>query len=134
MRGNVKQDTKPEMMLRKALWARGARYRLHASNLPGRPDIVFGGRRVAVFCDGDFWHGRNWDCRRERLEGGANADYWIPKIQANMVRDREQTAELEAQGWTVLRYWEGEIRDNCQAIAGAIVKALERPGQEFQRG
>jgi len=124
MRGNVKRDTKPEMMLRKALWARGARYRLHMSDLPGTPDIVFPGKRVAVFCDGDFWHGRDWDSRRERLSAGANADYWIPKIHANMVRDREQTASLESQGWTVLRYWEGQIKNHCQAVAQEIVKVL----------
>lgn len=125
MRGNVKRDTKPELMLRKALWARGARYRLHASDLPGRPDIVFRRKKVAIFCDGDFWHGRDWDARRERLETGSNSDYWIPKIRANMVRDRAQTAELERQGWTVLRYWEGEIKEECDAIAGEILSVLD---------
>ncbi|MBI5617507.1 MAG: very short patch repair endonuclease [Gammaproteobacteria bacterium] len=94
MRGNRKRDTKPEMLLRRALWRAGYRYRLHVSGLPGRPDLVFPRARVAVFCDGDFWHGRDWLVLREKLERRANPGYWIPKIEMNIRRDRQQEADL----------------------------------------
>ncbi len=81
------RDTRPELLLRRELWRRGYRYRIHARDLPGRPDLIFRGARVAVFCDGDFWHGRDWTERREKLQAGANGAYWIAKIESNMRRD-----------------------------------------------
>lgn len=125
MQGNTKRDTKPEIQLRKALWARGARYRLHAPDLPGKPDLVFPGKKVAIFCDGDFWHGRHWEDRKERLSKGSNADYWVPKIRANMLRDRRNTDSLEDAGWTVLRFWEGEINKDCEGIVDEIISVLQ---------
>src|SRR5262245_10843959 len=101
MRRNTSRNTRPELLLRRALWELGARYRLHLDNLPGRPDIVFPSAKVAVFCDGDFWHGRNWQARRRRLAHGSNADYWIPKILANRARDRRVSRQLSDLGWTV---------------------------------
>ena len=106
MRGNRSKHTKPEILLRKALWARGLRYRLHAKDLPGKPDIVFRRAWVVVFCDGDFWHGRDWEQRRAKLADGANPDYWINKIASNRERAVHQSQELEAAGWLVLRFWE----------------------------
>jgi len=97
------QDTKSELMLRRELWSRGLRYRLHHKGLPGRPDIVFMGPRIVVFCDGDFWHGRDWPVRRAKLSSGANPRYWISKIEANMRRDRRRSEELRGLGWTVIR-------------------------------
>lgn len=116
------EDTEPELLLRKTLWARGLRYRLHRDDLPGSPDIVFPTEKVAVFCDGDFWHGRNWEERKEKLRKGSNPDYWIPKIHSNMERDRRQTKELEQMGWTVIRLWESEIK-NAPSEAASFVEA-----------
>lgn len=124
MQGNRSRDTKPEILLRKTLWHRGYRYRVHHDGLPGNPDIVFVGDRVAVFCDGDFWHGRNWDERRRKLEQGSNADYWVPKIQANRDRDARHTAELKNEGWKVIRIWEGKIKDDPESAADRVEVAL----------
>ena len=81
------RGTRSELLLRRALWAEGLRYRLHRKDLPGKPDIVFPRQKIAVFCDGDFWHGRYWPALQEKLRSRANPDYWIPKIQSNIDRD-----------------------------------------------
>src|SRR5438876_781648 len=91
---NVRRDTRPELSLRKALWGLGLRYRIDDPRLPGRPDIVFRGAKVVVFCDGDFWHGRDWSRKRARLAKGANPRYWIAKIDRNRRRDRRVAREL----------------------------------------
>lgn len=120
-RGSSKKvDTKCELILRKALWAAGYRYRKNAAELPGRPDILFSRARVAIFCDGDFWHGRDWESRRQKLQTGSNPDYWLAKIQRNMERDRETTSRLESMGWIVLRFWESEIRSASSEIVRKI--------------
>lgn len=80
---------------------------------------------MVVFCDGDFWHGKNWEERRKKLERGANASYWVAKIQRNRDRDKKNTEELEQQGWKVLRYWESEIHQDTQAVASEILATLE---------
>lgn len=102
-----KKDTKPEVTLRKALWAAGLRFRKHYKELPGQPDVAFTRAKVAVFCDGIFWHGRDWEARKPRLV--KNREYWIPKIERNMARDRRNNAALEGAGWLVIRFWEDEI-------------------------
>jgi DNA mismatch endonuclease (patch repair protein) len=95
------------------------------ASLPGRPDIVFPRRRVVVFCDGDFWHGRQLRRRLKRLAKGHNAQYWVAKVQRNVERDRKQQAELERAGWLVLRYWETDIlRDPC-GVANAAARAIK---------
>lgn len=119
-----KSGTKPELVLRRALWRIGLRYRKNADSLPGRPDIVFKRKRVAVFCDGDFWHGRDWPIRRAKLEGGNNSDYWIAKIERNIERDRNDTECLEAIGWKVLRVWEGDINADVDKIVDMIGRVL----------
>ena len=119
-----RHDTGPEMKLRRELWRRGFRYRLNARHLVGKPDLVFSRDRVVVFCDGDFWHGRGWKKRNQRLTLGANAAYWIAKIESNIARDRRVTAQLRAEGWLVIRLWEGRIlADPARAVA-LIVKAI----------
>mgnify|MGYP006285397807 CR=1 FL=1 len=115
-----KTGTKPELLLRRALWRAGLRYRTHDSSLRGRPDIVLKGPRVAVFCDGDFWHGRDWESRRLRLEGGHNAGYWVAKIERNIERDRLTRRELELQGWTVVRVWEGDLKSRLDEVVEEI--------------
>lgn len=121
-RANRKTDTQHEVLLRRSLWRMGLRYRKNVTDLPGKPDIVFTGSRVAVFCDGDFWHGRNWDDRRSKLEDGANATYWVAKIERNMQRDAHNSRLLQQQGWHVIRLWETEIKHNP---TGAAIKVAD---------
>lgn len=123
---SVKADTRCEVLLRRALWKRGLRYRLHHRGLPGCPDIVFPSTRLAVFCDGDFWHGRDLDARLARLAAGHNAAYWVSKIRRNVERDHSQTRALESAGWTVLRYWESDILRDASDIAGRVASVLDR--------
>jgi len=113
-------------MLRRALWATGCRYRKNLPGLPGRPDIAFLGPRVAVFCDGDFWHGRDWESRREKLARGTNPAYWIAKIQRNIERDRQNTRRLEDLGWTVVRLWESQIRSDTERAAETVIEAVTK--------
>ena len=110
-------DTTIELLLRKALWAKGIRYRKNYKGLIGKPDIAITKYKIAVFCDSDYWHGYDWENRNKRIK--SNRDYWIPKIERNMKRDKEVSAALEEQGWTVLRFWEWQIRretDQCVNI------------------
>lgn len=115
-----KRDTACELTLRRAVWSLGLRYRIDAKDLPGRPDIVFRGTRVAVFCDGDFWHGRDLEARLRKLRAGYNAPYWVAKIQGNVARDRRRDDQLRATDWIVLRYWETNIARAASRIAGEI--------------
>jgi DNA mismatch endonuclease (patch repair protein) len=102
----------------------GLGYRLDDATLPGRPDIVFRRARVAVFCDGDFWHGRDAEQRFARLAAGHNADYWLRKIARNVERDRRNDRLLEAAGWLVLRVWEGDIVADPNVQARRIADAV----------
>lgn len=115
-----KGDTRCERLLRSALWHRGLRFRKNVTALSGKPDVVFVGARVVVFCDGDFWHGRNWEERVVKLSRGANADYWIAKISRNMERDRAYTRQLTDSGWKVLRFWEKDVLRDPDGIAAQI--------------
>lgn len=124
------KDTSPELALRKALWRRGLRYRLHRADLPGKPDLVFPHKRVAVFVDGDFWHGNQW--RRRGLEslddqfrGSPSAGYWIPKITKNIKRDALNTERLRVAGWRVLRIWESAIRGDPDECADRVMTILQ---------
>lgn len=122
---NRSSDTTCERVLRSELWKLGLRFRKHVTSLPGKPDIVFTKDRVIVFCDGDFWHGRDWEARREKLTKGSNASYWVSKIQRNMGRDQEHVRQLEALGWLVLRVWETDILKNPTTIARKILIGLK---------
>lgn len=126
MRGNRSRDTQPEMLLRRAVWKLGLRYRVNVPSLPGKPDLVFLREKVAVFCDGDFWHGRDWEERKARLERGRNASYWTAKIQRNIERDQAQAAMLKELGWTVLRLWETDIRKDPDAAAREVRRAVQQ--------
>jgi DNA mismatch endonuclease, patch repair protein len=119
-----KRDTRCEVVLRQALWARGIRYRVTSPSLPGRPDLIFTRWRVAVFCDGDFWHGRDLQARVARLRLGHNANYWVEKIKANAARDVRVTSELGERGWLVLRLWEGDILADVAKAVALVEKAL----------
>jgi len=100
------------------------RFRIHG-DLPGRPDVVITGHRVAVFCDGDFWHGRDWARRRAMLLRGSNSKYWVAKILANRKRDRINTHALSRLGWTVVRLWETDITAYPDAAAQVVLEAVE---------
>jgi DNA mismatch endonuclease (patch repair protein) len=128
-RGSSKKtNTRCEVTLRRALWAAGCRYRKNVPDLPGRPDIVFLGVRVAVFCDGDFWHGRDWETRRLKLGRGTNSAYWLAKIQGNIERDQRNTRQLQEIGWTVLRFWESEIRSDPATVVRTVLEAYRPNG------
>jgi DNA (cytosine-5)-methyltransferase 1 len=118
------KDTKCERELRSALWRMGFRFQKNVRNLPGKPDIVFRERRVAVFCDGDFWHGRNWRQRKRKLLKGANYSYWVMKIKANIDRDKRHNKQLQQQGWTVIRIWEKDILSDVQSAANGVAEVL----------
>ncbi len=113
------KDTKVEWLLRTALWKKGLRYRTHY-NIKGRPDVVFPRQKVAVFVDGDFWHGWNWRKLRPKLKN----DFWVNKIKRNMKRDREVVVELKKQGWKVLRIWEHELRNELNSSVKKIMKMV----------
>jgi DNA mismatch endonuclease (patch repair protein) len=119
-RANRRHDTSPELLLRRELWKMGLRYRKNVEALPGKPDIVFVGTKVAVFCDGDFWHGRDWPTRRVKLEQGTNATYWLAKIARNIERDLSSVALLERDGWRVMRLWETDIKRDPHAAACCV--------------
>jgi DNA mismatch endonuclease (patch repair protein) len=126
------KDTKAEMALRRALHRRGLRFRLHAKDVPGRPDIVIRSRRLAVFADGDMWHGNAWRLRGlDRLEDmfPNNTEFWTKKIRRNMERDREVTAQLAERGWTVVRLWESDILADPEAAATKVLDALRKSGR-----
>ena len=111
------QDTKPEMLIRKALFRDGFRYRVHYKALPGKPDVVFTRVKLAVFIDGDFWHGHNWAIRNYgSLEDELQrySPFWQEKIRRNVERDRATTESLESMGWVVMRLWESDIEKDLE--------------------
>lgn len=110
-----------ETLLAKALWHKGFRYRRNDKRLPGSPDIAICTYRVAVFVDGEFWHGKNWDARRERLR--RNRAYWIEKIEENMARDRRNDQLLTQSGWLPVHLWEQEVIKNLPACVAAVEEA-----------
>jgi DNA mismatch endonuclease (patch repair protein) len=116
------KDTKIEIVLRKELWRRGLRYRKNVSTIMGKPDIAFIGKKVAVFCDSEFWHGYNWQERKKDFK--SHQKFWIPKIERNMQRDMEVTAALSEEGWIVLRFWGNEILKKTKECADLIERAV----------
>lgn len=124
MRRIKSKDTSIEIKLRKELWAKGYRYRKNCKNIIGKPDICFIGKRVAIFCDSEFWHGKY-------LEEGkyipkTNKDYWIPKIERNIERDKEVNSKLKQDGWIVLRFWQKEIEKEMEKCIVKIENVLSR--------
>lgn len=123
-RSNRKINTTPELLLRRELSKLGLRFRNNVKTLAGTPDIVFIDYQVAVFCDGDFWHGRNWARLRRNLERRHNAEYWVAKIAANRRRDRLTTHQLTQAGWLVLRIWETDIRRDAASLARKLAATV----------
>ena len=124
---NMKQvknkDSDIELKLRKELWSRGIRYRKNVTGIIGKPDIVFKSKKIAVFCDSEFWHGYNWEQRKHDFK--SHQEFWIPKIERNIERDIEVSDQLKSEGWTVLRYWGNDIKKNADVCAAEVISALE---------
>ncbi len=119
--------TAPEMIVRRLIWGLGGRYRLNRADLPGKPDIVLAGRRLAIFVHGCFWHGH--DCARGARVPKANRDYWVEKVRRNRARDDAARAALETAGWRVETVWECALKDPAalEARAGAWLRAAPAP-------
>lgn len=121
------KDTSIECILRKELWARGFRYRKNYKKLVGKPDIVMPKYKLVIFCDSEFWHGKNYHESTDRI--GTNSDYWKQKIKRNIERDKEVNEKLIADGWTVLRFWEKEIRKELDKCVEQVVSVIESSGK-----
>lgn len=118
---------KAEVLLAKWLWHEGLRYRKNYKKLPGSPDIVLTKYKIAIFVDGEFWHGKDWEERKQRLK--RNREYWIEKIEENMKRDKRNDALLEADGWYVIHFWEKMVlkeTDYCVEFVKYIVRSRNK--------
>lgn len=118
------KDSRIELILRKALWEKGYRYRKNYKDLPGKPDIVLTKYRIAIFCDSEFFHGKDWPELEQRLKKSNNSDFWIKKISGNIERDRQVDEELGAMGWTVLRFWGEDIKKDTVGCVKAVEDAV----------
>jgi len=117
------KQTRPEIALRKCLWRRGWRgYRINVKELPGKPDIVFNSRKIAIFVDGCFWH----KCPKCFVEPKSNRDYWLPKIERNVARDRIADEQLQQTGWEVIRIWEHDVKEDLEGCVEKIIKQISR--------
>jgi DNA mismatch endonuclease Vsr len=117
------KDTKIEVLLRKELWRRGLRYQKNSKRVFGHPDIVFTGKKIAVFCDSEFWHGKDWEQQKNSIK--SHREFWIPKIERNIQRDTEVTRILEGEGWTVIRFWGKEIKRDVSLCVDVIEQRLK---------
>ena len=117
-------DTSIEIKLRRALWQKGLCYRKNYKKLPGKPDIALTKYKIAIFCDSEFFHGKDWEVLKQRLEQGNNSQYWVQKIEKNIERDDEINKQLLFMGWTVIRFWGKEISrnvDECVKVVGETI-------------
>jgi DNA mismatch endonuclease (patch repair protein) len=118
MRQIKNKDSQIEILLRKELWKRGYRYRKNVNKIIGKPDIVFTKEKIAVFCDSEFWHGYNWNEKKYEIK--TRKEFWIPKIERNIERDKEVNKILKKQRWTILRFWGETIINNTIKCADKI--------------
>lgn len=122
---NIKSsDTKIEVLLRKALWHKGYRYRKNYKKLPGKPDIALTKYKIAIFCDSEFFHGKDWEVLKPRLEKSNNSEFWINKISRNRERDEEINKKLLFLGWTVIRFWGDDIKKNLDGCVRVIEETI----------
>ncbi len=122
---NIKsKDTGIEVTLRKALWSRGYRYRKNDKRLPGKPDIVLPKYKIAIFCDSEFFHGKDWEVLKPQLIRGKNAKFWLEKISKNQQRDDEVNKQLQYLGWTVIRFWGREITQKTEECIRVIEETI----------
>lgn len=118
------ENTKIEVLLRKALWRKGYRYRKNDKRLPGKPDIVLPKYKIAIFCDGEFFHGKDWEVLKPRLEQGNNGEFWVKKILRNKDRDDETNKKLLFLGWTVIRFWGKDIQKNLDECIKVVEETI----------
>ena len=118
------KDTKIEILLRKALWHKGYRYRKNCKEIPGKPDIALTKYKIAIFCDSEFFHGKDWEVLKPRLEKGNNSEFWINKISRNRERDDEINKKLLALGWTVIRFWGNDIKKHTEDCIRVIEETI----------
>ena len=118
------KNTEIEVILRKALWNAGFRYRKNYEKLPGKPDIALTKYKIAIFCDGEFFHGKDWEVLKPKLEKGNNPDFWIKKITRNQQRDEEVNKQLLFMGWTVIRFWGNEIKKNPEQCVKVVEETI----------
>ena len=118
------KDTSIEVALRKALWKEGIRYRKNYRALPGTPDIAITKYQLAIFCDSEFFHGKDWEILKPRLEKGNNPDYWVKKIERNRERDIRNDQKLLAMGWTVIHFWGKDILKKTDECTSAIKETI----------
>lgn len=122
---NIKAcDTKIEVLLRKALWKKGYRYRKNYKKLPGKPDIALTQYKIAIFCDSEFFHGKDWEVLKPRLEKSNNSEFWINKISRNREHDDEINKKLLFLGWTVIRFWGNDIKKNMDECLHVIEETV----------
>lgn len=112
------KNSQIELILRSELWSRGLHYRKNVTSIIGKPDIVFIKKKIAVFCDSEFWHGYDWEKRKNDIK--SNREFWIPKIERNIQRDIEVTKALKEAGWVVLRFWGIDIKKHPNECADVI--------------
>lgn len=117
-------DTEIEVLLRKALWKKGFRYRKNCKALPGKPDIALTKYKIAIFCDGEFFHGKDWEVLKPRLKKSNNSEFWISKISRNIKRDDEINKQLMFMGWTVIRVWGKEIKKNTDECVRVVEETV----------
>lgn len=118
------RDTKIEILLRKTLWKKGYWYRKNYKDLPGKPDIVLTKYKIAIFCDGEFFHGKDWEVLKPKLQKSNNGEFWINKISRNRERDNEVDKKLLFLGWTVIRYWGNDIKQNINECINVIEETI----------
>ena len=116
------KDTSIEVLLRKALWREGIRYRKNLKTLLGKPDIAITKHKIAVFCDGELWHGKDWGEKKDTIK--SNRDFWIPKIEKNMAKDSVSEKKLENMGWVILRFWGRDIQKNLAACVNEVKETI----------
>lgn len=116
------KDTNIELILRKGLWSRGVRYRKNVKDVFGHPDIAIKKYKLAIFCDSEFWHGYDWDNRKNDFK--SNTEFWIAKIERNIQRDNEVNQHLTNEGWTVIRFWGKEIKKSTDACVTSVVSVI----------
>jgi len=121
------KDSDIELILRKELWSRGIRYRKNTNKVYGHPDLAIIGKKIAIFCDSEFWHGFDWDNRVQDIK--TNRQFWIPKIEKNIARDKEVTERLNSEGWTVIRFWGNDIKKHKCECADLIEKVVKSNGK-----
>jgi DNA mismatch endonuclease Vsr len=122
MRAVKSKDSKIEQLLGKTLWNKGHRYRKNDKSVYGKPDFTFKKLKIAVFCDSEFWHGKDWETKKFEIK--SNVEFWRKKIERNIERDKEVNKELLKTGWKVLRFWGKEIEKNLDFCINEIEKAI----------